>query len=184
MLRSLWLRSARRFVADHLVRLRVSLEQLAFHVRERVATFVGEAVEGICRALLHQSDRQHLPGRTSRQPSMWGDPEDRWPDEYEAPRDDLDDQPLAEDKAAPKRAAWLPTLGVAVEAAGWWLLHGPRRFPVLTTLGAGALTATATYVGAPMVVGIAGLAGSIFGLVTLVDRARAQASVLDEAVRR
>jgi hypothetical protein len=185
MLHAPWLRSARRFVADQLVRLRGNLEQLAYHIRERVATLVGEAVEGICRALMDQPDRpQHLPGRYSRQPSMWGNPDERWPDEFEDSRYDQEDRPIAEDQTAPRRPTWLSALAIAAETAGWWLRNGPRRFPLVTTLGAGALTATATFVGAPLVVGIAGLAGSIVGLMATVDRARAQASILDEAVRQ
>jgi len=153
-----WLEPGGRLLSGHLGRLCESLQNLGSRLREAVASAAGQSAAGIVREvvgnLLHQRDNeQHVSSWPLRQPfrtssDLWQDPHEL---EHPSWRDNFDDLPPEEEwnsePADPVRASaarsghWLAGLAVGLQTAAWWLLQGPRRFPVLTALGWGLVAA-------------------------------------------
>ena len=59
-----------------------------------------------------------------------------------------------------------------------WLRRSIGRFPVITAVAVGLLTALATYAGGPLAAAVVGLAGSAFNLLSLAEVVQAGADAL------
>jgi hypothetical protein len=59
-----------------------------------------------------------------------------------------------------------------------WLRRSVGRFPVLTALAVGLLTALATYAGGPWAAAAVSLAGSAFNLLSLAEAVQTSAEAL------
>src|SRR5262249_34426582 len=161
------------------------LDDLARRFRDGIATTLGEAVSGVCHALLEAPGRPYRPPRRYWPERSW-DREGYWPDRYEEPYEDEEQEyPTAAeppDPAPPPQARWLQAVALALQAACWWLHRPPCRYPLATGLGVATLTGLAAYAGAPLVAGVLALAGTALGVVALLDRACAEANALAETV--
>jgi hypothetical protein len=177
--------SGRRLLARHLTRLSDTLETFGARLREAVSSAVGETVSGIVRetvrAVLAEqpafatSPERFVPSGHHPRP-LWAredDPgEEPWYDDpYGDPRDeDHDDAPpapRADGTPAPSR---LPrALAVGFHTTICWLRRSVGRFPVLTAVAVGLLTALATYAGGPLAAAAVALAGSAFNLLSLAE---------------
>ena len=81
-----------------------------------------------------------------------------------------------ENKPSPSR---LPSaIAVGFHTTLWWLRRRVSRFPVLTAIVIGLLTALATYVGGPVAAAAMGLAGSAFNLMSLAEAVQAGTGAL------
>jgi hypothetical protein len=182
----------RRLLAHHLARLSDTLETFRDRLREAVSSAVGETVSGIVRdtvrAVLTDGPTAPPPSGTyGRRPHdsrpMWArEPEDDpWyddPDGYAA-EDDFDDAPPSTRTAQTPAPSRLPrAIAVGFHTTLNWLRRSVGRFPVLTAVTVGLLTAAATYAGGPLAAAAAGLAGSAFNLLSLVEVMHAGADAL------
>jgi hypothetical protein len=177
-----WLSQARRFLTDRILRLRETLEKLAYRLRDGIAATVGDAVAGIIRALLDETDRASVPGQNHRY--------DDWDEHEELPWDDnLEEYPGQEPRMSPapeqtpssRRPRWPQAIAFALQASTW-LMPRSTQSPVATTLGIAALSGVVAYAGAPAISILVALAGSAISLVSLVDHAATEAEALAEAV--
>jgi hypothetical protein len=166
-----------RLLARHLTRLSDTLETFAARLRAAVSAAVGETVSGIVRetvrAVLAEQPTRTVAGRFGRSPpyrhSSWARPEDAddelWyedPDPYRVEADETPPSPRAE---ASVNSSRLPrALAAGLHTTLSWLRRSVGRFPVLTALAVGLLTALATYAGGPWAAAAVGLAGSAFNL--------------------
>jgi hypothetical protein len=181
-------------LARHLTRLSETLETISERLREAVSAAVGEAVAGIVRETIRSvladrptvltSSERYAPSPGQRRP-LWTRPhemdEEPWfddpdgypPDDYNeaappAPRDDT--------TSAPSRLT--RSIAVGFQTTLCWLRGRVGRFPVLTAISVGLLTALATYLGGPLAAAAVGLAGSAFGLLSLAEWVRTSADTL------
>jgi hypothetical protein len=179
-----WTRYARRFLAERILRLRETLEKLAYRIRDSIAATIGDAVAGILRALLDEHSPETVPRHDSRY-DPWSDPRDSyWEEDIEEfDRDEERSAPPADAEATPHRSRWTAALTAAVEAIFWWLRRPPGPFPMATALGLGAVSGVIAYLGAPAVSMVVALAGSALSLVSLVDHTANEAEALAQAVK-
>jgi hypothetical protein len=179
-------------VARHLSRLSNTLESFGTRLREAVSSAVGETVSGIVRetvrALLADQLTHPGPSGQSAQPSyhappLWAGQEDGgdepWfddPDTYLAEENDLPPDPRTRHPAGPSR--WPQALAVGLHTTLGWLRRKVGRYPVLTALAVGLLTALATYLGGPLAAAAVGLAGSACNLLSLAETMHTGANAL------
>jgi hypothetical protein len=183
----------RRLLARHLTRLSDTLETFGARLREAVSAAVGDTVSGIVRetvrAVLAElpmaatSPERFVPPAQPPRP-LWtrlDDPEEepRYdnPDGY-PPEEDYGDPPPAPraDGTPPSR---LPgAIAIGVHTMLCWLRRRLTRFPVLTAVAVGLLTALATYAGGPLAAAAVSLARSAFNLLSLADVVHAGADAL------
>jgi hypothetical protein len=184
----------RRMLARHLTRLSDTLETFGARLREAVSSAVGETVSGIVRetvraVLAEMPYLAALPERfvpPAHHPRpLWAGPDDReeepWYDERSRypPEDDYDDDPpatCAGNTSAPSRLPQAVALGFHTTLC--WLRRSVGRFPVLTAIAIGLLTALATYAGGPLAAAAVSLAGSAFNLLSLAEGVHACAHAL------
>jgi hypothetical protein len=159
-----------------------------------VSSAVGETVAGVVRetvrAILAEgptvsrsSGRYAYPPRDPR--PLWTRQDDRdedpWfddPDRY-PPEDDDDDFRPAPSVAGGSTPSRLPrAIAVGFHTTLCWLRCRVGRFPVLTAITVGLLTAAATFWGGPLAAAVVGLAGSAFGLLSLAERVQTGAEAL------
>jgi len=151
-----WFAPGGRLLSRHLGRLCESLQNLGSRLREAIASAAGQSAADIVREVVgklldqHDSD-QSVSSWPLRQPfqtssDLWQEPHEL---EHRSWRDNFDDLPPEEkwnpEPADPVRESaarsGLAGLAVGLQTAAWWLLQGPRRFPVLTALGWGLVAA-------------------------------------------
>jgi hypothetical protein len=172
-------------LARHLSRLSDTLETFGSRLREAVSSAVGETVSGIIRetvrALLEgQSNSPTSSGRLA-QPAPPSRPlwrEEHYPDEEpwiddrngNPPEGDYDDPPpvqRVEDRSTSSR---LPrAIATGLHTTLCWLRHSVGRYPVVTAVAVGLLTALATYAGGPLAAALVGVMGSAFNLFSLAQ---------------
>jgi hypothetical protein len=173
-----------RILARHLSRLGETLESFAARLRDAVSSAVGETVSGIVRetvraVLDHQQNAPPASGRNVRSPQyrrpaweMADDPREGWyddPDDYPPEDDRYDDPPVARtgEALAPSR---LPrAIAIGLHTTLRWLRRGVGRWPVITAIAVGLLTALAAYAGGPLAAAGAFMAGSAFDLLSLAE---------------
>ena len=178
-----------RSLAAHLDRLGQLLDALGERLREGVARAVGEtvalSVTGALRDALGQRDAPAY-GDYGRPQQGWYDQRDDgdyWPhrDPYAPDPDDYDDEsaPRSSQGEGPELwARWRLVLGLACQAAAWWLRRQVTRYPVGAALGVGLMSALAAYLGGPLVAAGAGLGGSALGLAWLAETIGSAAALL------
>jgi hypothetical protein len=173
----------RRLLARHLTRLSDTLETFGARLREAVSSAVGETVSGIVRetvraVLAEQPTVAPASERFFQRPRpprpLWERPDDLqdepWFDDPESYPPDEDAVPPpngAEDTADPSR--WPRAIAVGFHTTLCWLRRRVGRYPVLTAVAVGLLTALATYAGGPLAAAAVGLAGSAFSLLSLAE---------------
>jgi hypothetical protein len=168
-----------RSLAAHLDRLGQLLDALGERLREGVARAVSEtvalSVTGALRDAFGQRDAPPYAGYDRRQPG-WSDERDEsdyWPqrDPYNPDPDDYDESaPRTSQGEGPELwARWRLVLGLACQAAAWWLRRQVTRYPVSAALGVGLTSALAAYLGGPLVVAATGLGGSALSLAWLAE---------------
>jgi hypothetical protein len=181
-------------LARHLSRLGDTLETFGSRLREAVSSAIGETVSGIVRetvrALLEgqpnsptSSGRLAQPAPPSR--PLWREghhpDEEPWLDDRDAypHAGDYDDPPpvhRAEESKAPFR---LPrALATGLHTTLCWLRRSVGRYPVMTAVGVGLLTALATYAGGPLAAALVGVVGSAFNLLSLAEAVQTGAGML------
>jgi hypothetical protein len=190
-----WTTTARRLLAGQLDRLREFLGRWGRCLRDQLAGAVGEAVTGVLRALLEDSSDVYGNQRPTRHYPDWGSPS--WRDPYGEPAGDPDrpswrdadedhwedepDEPdAAEDAPDPVRNRWRPTLAAALQALAWWPRQPTLELPGRAVLAAGMAGCLAMTAGVPLA-GVAALAGSALGLLTLTEATRTSAAALAAA---
>jgi len=153
-----WLEPGGGLLSRHLGRLCESLQNLGSRLREAVASAAGQSAAGIVHEvvgkLLHQrASNQSVSFGPLRQPfrtssDLWQDPHElghrSWPDNFDdqPPDDEWSAEPADPVRESAARSGhWLAGLAVGLQTAAWWLLQGPRRFPVLVALGWGLVAA-------------------------------------------
>jgi hypothetical protein len=164
-----------RSVADHVERLKRTLDGLAGRLRDAVAAAVGEAVSGAVEAAVRAAlvdlvgnGAVHVEPRSRRYgSSYWGDPYDEWSNRPHDPygsssgRDESDYEAANEPDAKNRRWPLLAFLGGRLLSALSRRLPADHRWLSMAGLAlAAALTAAA---GVPA----AGLGGSALGLACL-----------------
>jgi hypothetical protein len=185
-------RPGRRLVARHLRRLSHTLETFGTRLREAVSSAVGETVCAIVRETMHAllADQQTLPGRAGQSaqpaynaPPLWarqeGGEDEPWfddPDSYLTEEHDTPPDPRTQHPAGPPR--WPQALAIGLHTTLGWLRQRVGRYPVLTALAVGFLTALATYLGGPMAAAVVGLAGSACNLLSLTETMHTSADTL------
>jgi hypothetical protein len=181
-------------LARHLTRLSETLETFTERLREAVSAAVGETVAGIVRETIRTvladqqsvstSSETYAPSPGQRRP-LWTRPDDLdeepwFDDPYDYPRDEgYEEEPptsRADATSAPPR---LPrSIAVGFHTTLCWLRCRVGRFPVLTAISVGLLTALATYLGGPLAAAAVGLAGSAFSLLSLAEGVQTSADAL------
>jgi hypothetical protein len=173
----------RRLLARHLTRLGETLETFGQRLREAVSSAVGETVAGIVRETVRAvlAEQPTIPTGSERfvqrpRPPrpLWERPDDLqdepwFDDPFNDPPDEEDVPPSnrTEDTGDPSR---LPrAIAVGFHTTLYWLRRRVSRYPVLTALAVGLLTALATYAGGPLAAAAVALAGSAFNLLSLAE---------------
>jgi hypothetical protein len=173
----------RRLLARHLTRLSETLETFSQRLREAVSSAVGETVAGIVRETVRAvlAEQPALPPASERFLQRPRPPRPLWerPDDLDDEPwfDDPDNSPRVEDDAPPSTGtedtgdpSRLPrALAVGFHTTLCWLRRRVSRYPVLTALAVGLLTALATYTGGPLAAAAVALAGSSFNLLSLAE---------------
>jgi hypothetical protein len=174
-------------------RLSETLEHFGERLREAISSAVGESVGGVVRETIQtmlsqepsfntaESSYGHSPYRPQ---SMWSgrdDPDDEpWfddpdaylPDEYE----DVSSTARADSSSTPSR---LPrAIAIGFHTTLCWLQRRVSRYPVLTAVSVGLLTALAVYAGGPLAAAAVSLAGSAFNLLSLSEIVQSGADTL------
>jgi hypothetical protein len=181
-------------LARHLTRLSETLETIGERLRDAVSAAVGETVAGIVRETVRAvladrptvltSSERYSPSPGRRRP-LWTRPDD--PDEEPwfddpygyPPNENYEAAPPAprtDTTSAPSRLPRASAVGF--QTALCWLRCRVGRFPVLTAVAVGLLTALATYAGGPLAAAAVGLAGSAFSLLSLAESVQISADAL------
>jgi hypothetical protein len=158
-----------------------------------VSSAVGETVAGVVRetvravladpVLAGTSPERFVPSSQHARP-LWTRPDDRdeepWYDNPDAypPDDDYDDAPPACTGRTSAVSRLPRAIAVGFHTTLRWLRCNVGRYPVLTALTVGVLTALATYAGGPLAAAAVGLAGSAFNLLSLAGVVHAGADAL------
>jgi hypothetical protein len=173
----------RRLLARHLTRLGETLETFGQRLREAVSSAVGETVAAIVRETVRAvlAEQPTLPPASERfvqrpRPPrpLWERPDDLqdepWfdnPDNDPPEEEDVPPSNRTEDTGDPSR---LPrALAVGFHTTLCCLRRRVSRYPVLTAVAVGLLTALATYAGGPLAAAAVALAGSAFNLLSLAE---------------
>jgi hypothetical protein len=198
---------ARRSLGGHLGRLGRSFEALAGQVREALARSIGrtvaEAVAEAVHAALAAStaDPDLPPPYPGRPPSLWDEADGpAWRDATDYPRDsdrprdpyapDDDhwnegdpDAPLPGDDAPsePRARPWRRAVAAGCRAAAWWLELHPGPWSPVVAVGVGVLAGAAALARGAPVLGGAGVAAAVLGLLALLDAVRCGAALLASA---
>jgi hypothetical protein len=186
------IRPGRRLVARHLSRLSNTLETFGVRLREAVSSAVGETVSGIVRETVRAVFAEKptlppMPGQVAQPahqaPSLWASQEDGedepWfddPDPYLADENAMRPSPRTAPTAGPSR--WPQAIAVGLHTTICWLRRSIGRYPVLTAIAIGLLTALATYAGGPLAAAAVGLAGSVCNVLSLGEMMHTTADAL------
>jgi hypothetical protein len=175
-------------LAHYLDRLRHTLDTLSERLREAISTAVGETVAGVARETMRADLAELAPVMASYEqffhPSHSSQPLWMRPEELE--EEPWFDDPSVEEDIPPPRAIdsnrrssrWPPSIAIGLHTTLWWLRRRVGKFPVMTAVSVGLLTAMATYAGGPLAAAAVGLAGSALGLLSIADTVRAVADGL------
>jgi hypothetical protein len=184
----------RRLLTRQLARLGDTLETFGTRLRDAVAAAVGETVSGIVRETVRavlaeapalataterfvsspQPTRPRWRGPDDPDPEPWyDDPEPEWPE-----ADDQETPPAPGVDRTSARSRWPRALAVGFQTTLGWLRRSVGRFPVLTAVAVGLLTALATLAGGPLAAAAVGLAGSACNLLSLADAVQLGAATL------
>ena len=195
---------ARRSLGGHLGRLGRSFEGLAGQVREAIARNIGrtvaDAVAEAVRAALAVSpaDSELPPSYPGRPPHSWDESDGpAWRDaaDYQGrpgrPRDpyapDNDrwdegdpDAPLPDDDvpSEPRPRPWRRAVAAGCRAAAWWLELHPGPWSPVVAVGVGLVAGAAALARGAPVLGGAGVAAAVLGLLALLDAVRGGAALL------
>jgi hypothetical protein len=199
-----FLARARRSLGGHLGRLGRSFDTLAGQAREAIARSIGrtvaEAVAEAVQAALAESpaDPDLPPPYPGRPPPLWDEadgpawrdaadyprPTDRPRDPY-APDDDRWDEgdpdaPLPGDDAPsePRSRPWRQAIAAGCLAAACWLELHPGPWSPVVAAGVGLLAGAAALVRGVPVLGGAGVAAAVLGLLALLDAVHGGAALL------
>jgi hypothetical protein len=186
-----WTTRARRSLAAHLDRLRGALEGLRDRLHDAVAQAVGDAGAGVLADAVHdvlgdgqgrlpEDDDPERPWSRRAAP-LWREPEGRgradddrdpWLDDRRDHDESLDppDEPEAE---RPRGSRWCLALAVGCQATAWWLRRQTGRPQVLRALAVGLVCGVTAYLGGPLAVAGAALAGSGLRLADLTQHLQA-----------
>jgi hypothetical protein len=187
-----------------------SFEALAGQVREAIARSIGRTVaeavaEAVHAALSGSPADAGLPPRPpsypGRPPPLWDEadgpawrdaadyprPSDRPRDPY-APDDDRwneedTDVPLPDGDAPsePRARPWRQAVAAGCRAAAWWLELHPGPWSPVVAVGVGVLAGAAALVSGSAVLGGAGVAAAVLGLLALLDPVHGGAALLGGA---
>jgi hypothetical protein len=201
---------ARRSLGGHLGRLGRSFEGLAGQVREAIARGVGRTVaeavaEAVHAALADSPADAGLPpappSYPGRPPPSWDESDgpawrdaadyqgrpDRPRDPY-APDDDRwnegdPDTPPPDDDApsGPRARPWRRAVAAGCRAAAWWLELHPGPWSPVVAVGVGLVAGAAALARGAPVLGGAGVAAAVLGLLALLDAVRGGAALLASA---
>jgi hypothetical protein len=184
----------RRLLARHLSRLSATLETFAARLRAAVSAAVGETVSGLARETIRAllAEEPTVPawsGRCVPEPPpprpLWPRPEDpgeepwfdapdgSWPEE-----DDAEALPTPRADGASPPSRFPRAVAVGLHTTLGWLQRSVGRFPVVTAVAVGLLTAVATYTGGPLAAAAVGLAGSALQLLSLAEAIQTGAEAL------
>jgi hypothetical protein len=193
-----------RSLSGHLGRLGRSFDSLAVQVREAIARGIGrtvaEAVAEAVHAALADSpaDPDLPPPYPGRPPPLWDEADgpawrdatdyprspDRPHDPY-APNDDRwyergPDAPLPEDEtpSEPRARPWRRAVAAGCRAAAWWLDLHPGPWLPAVAVGVGLVVGAAALVRGAPVLGGAGVAAAVLGLLALLDVVHGGAALL------
>ena len=182
-----------RLLARHLNRLSETLETFSARLREAVSSAVGETVGGVVRetvrAILAEDptvstssgryvDSPHPRPLWTRQDYRDEEPWYDDPDDYPPGQDYDDSRPTPPVAGTPPPSRLPRAIALGFHTTLRWLRRGIGRFPVLTAIGVGLLTALATYAGGPLAAAVIGLAGSAFNLISLTEAVQSSADAL------
>jgi hypothetical protein len=186
------IRPGRRALVRHLSRLSDTLETFGERLRDAVASAVGETVAGVVRetvramlaeeGTIQSSQARYAPPPRHPRP-LWARPDDvdeePWFDDPDKYPPEEDDRPPSHRTDPPGSPSRLPqAIAVGIQTTLRWLRRSVGRFPVLTAVAVGLLTAAATYAGGPLAAAVVGLAGSAFNLMSLAEAVQTGADVL------
>jgi hypothetical protein len=201
---SAFLARARRSLAGHLARLGRSFESLAGQVREAIARSIGrtvaEAVAEAVHAALAASpaDPDSSAPYPGCPPPLWDEadgpawrdttdyprPPDRPRDSY-APDDDRWNEedpdaalPEGDAPAEPRARPWRRAVAAGRRAAAWWLELHPGPWSPVVAVGVGLVAGAAALVRGAPVLGGAGVAAAVLGLLALLDAVHGGATLL------
>jgi hypothetical protein len=174
-------------------RLSETLEHFSVRLREAISSAVGETVGSVIRETIHAMLTQEPSFTTAssrydnsfRRPQpLWSrqdypddepwfdDPDDYPPEEYE----DVSPTAQADNSSSSSR---LPrAIAIGFHTTLCWLQRRVSRYPVLTAVSVGLLTAFAVYAGGPLAAAAVGLAGSAFNLLSLAEMVQSGADTL------
>jgi hypothetical protein len=172
-----------RRLARHLNRLSDTLESFGRRLRDAVSSAVGETVSGIVRetvrALLDErpsvpaSSERFTPSSQYRHQSWAGaddpDQEPWFDDPEDYPGQDNDVSSFDRQRTTGNPAHLPRAIAIGLQTTISWLRRSVGRFPVITAIAVGLLTALATYAGGPLAAALVGLAGSAFNLLSLAE---------------
>jgi hypothetical protein len=179
-------------LAQHLTRLSETLETLGARLRQAVSLAVEDTLSAIVRETVRAvlADQRALATATQRFVPAPPPPRSPW-----SQPEDLDDVPWFDDadnhlpaaSAAPpahrreptaRWSGWPHALAVGVHTTIGWLRCRVGRFPVLTAVAVGLLTALASAANGPWAAAAVGLAGLAVNLLTLAEAIHSGAEAL------
>jgi hypothetical protein len=158
-----------RSLAERLELLNDNLHSLSGRLKDAVAnafsTAVGEAVHDVVRHLLGTNEpparEQSCYHQATPDSGLWQNPEEPgWQEEDEFQT--RPPQPSPERKQTPGR--WGNALGMAVQAALWWMRQQPRRRPLLTTAAVAVAAGITAFLAGPALAAGVGVLASTAGL--------------------
>jgi hypothetical protein len=185
-----WLDLVRRFLRGPCEYLRDALDALAERLREAIARVVGQTVArlvgGVVHALLEDAGA-HVAAddRSDRLAGLWDERPGAGPDlalsyDDDGAADDFSREPVRSAGAPhPQRAA--RALAVGCHAVALWFSRSVGRPRIAVAIGVGLVTATAAYIGGPVVAAGAALAGTAAALAALAGLTRVVAAALARA---
>jgi hypothetical protein len=201
------LATARRSLAGHLSRLGRSFDTLAGQVRAAIARSIGRTVAEAVAEAVHAAlaDSPAAPDLAPRPPSYPGRPPPLWdeaggppwrdatdyPRDPDRPRDpyapddgpwgdEAPDVPPPEDDAPAEAGArpWRRVVAAGCRAAAWWLELHPGPWSPVVAVGVGLVASAAALVCGAPVLGGAGVAAAVLGLLALLDAVHGGAALL------
>ena len=168
---------SRRFLLDHIDRLRQSMENLGKRLRESIAEIIGkqigEAVRDALDALLHTRPaerntryppyRQHEYDPREDYPADWyssgfAQGQDFWQEMDAQEPEEPEPQPEPEQKRHPPQ--WKSVLRGLAQLSAWWFQRGPKRLSLRQLLGLGTVVGMVTMAAGPVVGGVAMTVGT------------------------
>jgi hypothetical protein len=193
-----------RSLSGHLGRLGHSFETLAGQVREAIARSIGRTVaEAVAEAVhaalaVSPADSDLPPSYPGRPPPLrdeadgpaWRDAA-HYPYAPDRPRDPYDsdddswnegdtDAPLPDGDAPsePRARPWRRVVAAGCRAAAWWLELHPGPWSPVVAVGVGVLAGAAALVSGSPLLGGAGVAAAVLGLLALLDAVHGGAALL------